>query len=514
MPTFRPIFRPHWLRVALLYVSLYCASLYCALYCGPSLAAEPPTAKPLTAEGLQADVDLLAAAYKRLHPGLYRYNTPEQIDGHLADLRAALRGEPDLGRSFLAFSQFAAKIRCGHTYPNFYNQSEAVADALFHDSNKVPFEFRWLGERMILTRNLSTDPSLVPGTEILEIEGVPVATVLARLMTIARADGGNDAKRRRLLEVDGSARYMAFDLYLPLFFPQVDETHTLRVRAPGAKATRTIEVPALSDAQRQAAQVSGNTRSDDPVFALRFLDHGVAVLEMPSWALYNSRWDWRGFLRQTFETLDARGTPALILDLRRNEGGLDVGDAILAHLSDRPRSTPRARRLVRYRSTPEALRPYLDTWDRSFHDWGAAARDSEQPGFFRLVRAGESADVDSIAPATPHYRGQVYALIGAANSSATFEFARALRDSGLGTLVGQTTGGNLRGINGGGFFFLRLPHSGIELDLPLIGQFPVDPQPDAGLAPDIAVEATVEDIARGRDPELDAALADLAARPH
>jgi len=73
-----------------------------------------------------------------------------------------------------------------------------------------------------------------------------------------------------------------------------------------------------------------------------------------------------------------------------------------------------------------------------------------------------------------------------------------------GALVGQPTGGNQGGINGGGFFFLRLPRSGIELDLPLIGQLPDGDRPDAGLQPDIFVIPTVSDIARGRDAELDA----------
>src|SRR5690349_1140584 len=47
-------------------------------------------------------------------------------------------------------------------------------------------------------------------------------------------------------------------------------------------------------------------------------------------------------------------------------------------------------------------------------------------------------------------------------------------------LDGQTTGGNQRSINGGAFFFLALPTSGIELDLPLIGRFPEKDRPDVG----------------------------------
>ncbi len=94
-------------------------------------------------------------------------------------------------------------------------------------------------------------------------------------------------------------------------------------------------------------------------------------------------------------------------------------------------------------------------------------------------------------------------LIDASNSSATFQFARLVQEKKLGTLVGEPTGGNLRGINGGAFFFLRLPKSQIEMDLPLIATFPVSPQPDSGLTPDVTIVPILDDIVQGRDPELE-----------
>ena len=68
------------------------------------------------------------------------------------------------------------------------------------------------------------------------------------------------------------------------------------------------------------------------------------------------------------------------------------------------------------------------------------------------------------------------------------------------------TGGNQRGINGGAFFFVRLPASGIEFDLPLIGYFPPGLPPDAGLYPDVLVPRRPADIAAGRDAQMDAAV--------
>jgi len=117
-------------------------------------------------------------------------------------------------------------------------------------------------------------------------------------------------------------------------------------------------------------------------------------------------------------------------------------------------------------------------------------------------RFDDDAGGDVIKPSGKRFRGRVFLLIDATNSSATFQFAQAVKAHHLGTLVGEPTGGSQQGINGGAFFFLRLPHSGIEMDLPLIGTIPARPAPDAGVATDILMKRTAPDIAAGRDAGL------------
>lgn len=475
------------------------------------LLVAPVQAKPADDAGWQADVDVLEQAYTQLHPGLMRYNAPEQMRANFAELRASLAKNHDLANAWLAYSLFAAKVRCGHTYPNFYNQTKAVQQALFEHDKRLPFQFRWLGGRMIVTANPTNNPALPPGTEVLSIDGIATGDILARLLPIARADGGNDAKRIRQLEVQGIDGYEAFDIYRPLFYPQISHRMRLRVFAPGASEAREIDVDGFTRAQRRG--VADAVESDPAAgWRLDFRDDGIAVLQTPNWALYDSDFDWRAFLRRSFEELQRRGTQALVIDIRPNEGGVDVGDVLLAHLSEKAIIMPGYERRTRYRSTPENLRPYLDTWDRRFNDWGEAATPMGD-GFYRLMRDADDNPGYTVSPLAPRFAGRVYVLIGAVNSSATFEFTRAAKHTGLATLVGQTTGGNRRGINGGAFFFLRLPNSGIELDLPLIGQFPLSDEPDAGIEPDIRVEPTAADIATGRDAEMAAVLQDLAAKP-
>ncbi len=239
----------------------------------------------------------------------------------------------------------------------------------------------------------------------------------------------------------------------------------------------------------------------------------IGVLTMPTWATFNSKWNGTRWLDSVLDAATARGLPDLVVDLRANEGGVDAGNQILARLIDSPLQLPTYQRHVRYRRVPDDLAPYLDTWDPSFRDWGAAAVGPVDSLFYRLVRFDDTKDgADVITPAATRYRGRVWVLVGAVNSSATFQFALAVKESGVATLVGQPTGGNRRGINGGAFFFLRLPTTGLEIDLPLIAGFPTTPQPDAGVVPDILVTPTPRDIAAGIDAEMQAVRQAIISR--
>lgn len=90
---------------------------------------------------------------------------------------------------------------------------------------------------------------------------------------------------------------------------------------------------------------------------LSFLNSETADLQMPDWALYNSKWNWRSFLEDVFSELDARNPQNLIIDLRGNEGGLDAGNPILAHLADHDLQLRSYERRVRYRKVPDSLSP-------------------------------------------------------------------------------------------------------------------------------------------------------------
>lgn len=459
-------------------------------------------AAPSTGE-FRDDVDIVRRTLA-LHPGIYRYQTQRQLGERLTGFGHDYIAASGPEQRFLALSAFMATIRCGHSQCNPYNQKKAVVQSLFERPTKLPFEFDWIDGRMVLLADRSGS-GLVRGTEILSINDEAAPHLLKRLVRYARADGSNDAKRVAQMAMRNIDRFEAFDIYQGLIRPPVNGAYRIRYRTPDGRSG-TADVAALTPEQRRATRHTIETDGTSEPFWTWEMRGDVALLIMPSWVMYNSKWDWERWLKERLDSL--RGARGLIIDLRENEGGNECGNEILARLTDKDIRFQGYRQLVRYRRTPQELDRYLDTWDDSFRSIGEKAADAGD-GFYDLGVEGSD-----VIPATgPRLTLPVAALVGPVCSSATFSFARRAQESGLVRLFGEQSGGNLRGINGNGYFFVRLPASGLEFDLPIIGNFATAPQPDRGVLPDVAVRPTIADIAAGRDPCLAAATRWIAATP-
>jgi hypothetical protein len=480
------------------------------------LAQDTPSAPTLIpARGLQQDVALLRDAFEKLHPGLLRYQTQKQSTESFDQLARDLNRDLSQREVYLRLSAFTATLRCGHTYPNFFNQYDSVKHDLFDTSDRLPFFFRWIDGRMIVIQDFTPRHNLPPGTEVFSINGITSNKLLRKLMPYARSDGHNDAKRIDDLQVVGADTYEATDLLAPMIFQAWHGPFHLAVQKLGKHAQKShILVAAVSaeERKREALQAHPDPSAGDPLFTLSFLANGTAVLKMPTWEVYNTKWDWTAWLNDALDQIVNRHAPSLIVDLRGNEGGNDVGDLILARLRGTAASESGYAPLIRYRKVPEEFRPYLRTYDKRALDWGAAAIELSKPWptappvhYFQLQEEPDQPSSGASASRHP-YKGRVLVLVDASNSSATFNFSRTIQQEHLGTLIGEPTGGNKRGINGGSFFFLRLPGSGLEIDIPLIGTFPTEDQADEGLIPDVLVRASREDVAAGVDRVFNQAI--------
>lgn len=461
-----------------------------------ALSAASLASPELTADQAQRDLRLLQRAFVDLHPGLYRYASPAEVEAGFAATQAEVAGGASRAQLYLLASRLAALVRCGHTWTNPSNQSPAVQQLLAERS--LPLVLKFVEGRLRVMA--SATPVVPAGSEVLAIDGRSPAEITALLMPYLRADGSSDGKRRA--QLDDNPNGGAMQRLFPLLLPPAPGGWQLRL-AGG----REVRVLPMSAAAREQALRAAGWAPPDTAWRLSYMGD-VAVLTLPTFAFWGGGFDGRAFLARSFAEFRERGIRRLVIDLRDNEGGDDsLGRALLAHLLVTPYTQPGSQRVSAYERVPYVLARHLDTWDFGFFDRTGQVERLAGRGW-RLPEAAARV----IEPVAQPFQGQVVALVGPQNSSAGYLLARDLKASGAAWLMGEPTGGNLRGLNGGQLAWLTLPASGVAVDIPLVANFAPGKPPDAGVLPDTVVAPRWDDVAAGVDTAMQAALRRLSGR--
>lgn len=461
--------------------------------------------KSISVPELQKDFEVLKSVLTNYHPGLYRFQDSASIENHFTVLQNELNQDLSTTEFYLILSKFTAKLKCGHTFCSYYNQKKSIQDSIFNMRDKVPFTFYLFEKRMLIDKNLS-DNKINEGSEVVSINNVPVSSIIDSLIPYIKGDGNNDGKRLSDLELSGLGKFEAFDIYFPLLFPPINSSYELEIKGVENNVSQRVKVKCVSRADRfdMIEQKYGKQPATyDDLWKFKILNEQTAYLQLGTFVTNKLTIDWKKFIARAFDEVKSKNIPNLIIDIRGNEGGDDEVNLVLAkHLASKPIAFPEFKQLLTYEKVSDELRPFLKTWDNGFYDRTGKVK-SLNNGFYTWKKDRISKVINAKKNA---YSGKVLLLVNAANSSATFFLASGLQQNERATIIGTETGGNRKGTNGFNLFFLRLPNSKIEIDIPLIGYYPLVEQPDEGLTPDIIVLPEIIDIINKKDVVLEKAL--------
>ncbi len=470
-----------------------CSILF--LTCSPAQADDT-----LTPDQARRDASILVASLRALHPALDKYRSQTAVEASFVRFQSRANGARNAADMYLAATELAASIRCSHTWTNVLNQQSPVRQRLLETADKLPLTMTLVEGRWLVLG--SAIAGIAAGDELLTIDGHSSAEAVATLLPYLRADGNSDGKRLRQLSHD-RPDYNMMDILWPLLSPPVDGVYRLTVKT-GDGAVRTVNAGATTLAARASKlQPAGSAASTS--WQLR-VDGKLAIMTLPTFALYRSSFDWRQFFADSFAQLARQQVSQLVIDIRSNEGGdAAIGRELLTWLVKSPLTEVSDQSISAYERVPYKLARYLDTWDFGFFDrTGQVDPVTTGPQAGRWRFRPNAQQIHSIMPRANRYSGNTWLLIGPENSSATFSLARLIKQSGAAVLVGQATGGNLRGLNGGQLAWVTLPASGVAVDIPLLAERYTEDTPDASIDPDIRVQRSFARQAAGRDEELEA----------
>lgn len=459
------------------------------------LLASLALAVTLSAADATRDVAVLEQALTTVHPALTRYTSQRELDRRFAALRELAKQPVDDARLYVEISRLLAAIRCDHTKAELPASIATMRKAM---PAHLPFRFRIFDGRMYVA---SSDPNqpLARGTELLAIDGRPVKTILAALSELVSYDGDTRHVVPAKLAADSDLLGSDFDHFYPLVYGFRD-TLTLTTRA-GAVTVKPISFEEWTKLEWSSKPYRAEFASS---VSFRMLDAKTGYLRVDTFVNYRNPVDPHTVYAPHFRQLAEHGATHLVLDLRENGGGSnDAAIALAQYLIPRPFRITRSVRLkaIRYGDLPQ----FIETWG----DRKAIFEPAEEK--FRRLADGTFEEVDAplVEPVAQHaFGGKLTILTGPANASGTTILIARIRDARPVRIAGAATGGSAEGPSAGQIFFVKLPHSGITVRVPVKRSY-TDVRTfrkGRGIEPDLRVEETLEAFLARRDPVLEAAI--------
>ncbi|MFK8013836.1 MAG: S41 family peptidase [Gammaproteobacteria bacterium] len=456
----------------------------------------------LTPAEVGTDVRLAQDAFERVHPGYERYTSAASLTTAwqtIIDDADAADGM-SVEALYLRLQAVLAMIRCDHTKAEL---PKAMSQARKTDPVYLPLRYTLVNGRALVLA-VAPDLGIAVGDEILAIDGMAMAELIARYAPLIPVDGFTEHARED--ELADSREFPGGGIEHFMALAGVAPTASLLVKQEqGVERTVTVSRIGLTAQRELAAHLDGASDFADSV-TLDVQEDGVAILRVDSFINYRNTVDPDELFGPIFRSINAANVRHLIVDLRRNGGGSnDARDSLFAHLITKRASIVRESQIRTLDLS--GLREHVSTWEKRALNpsrlWFKKLDDRR----YRL-RSWMIGIRSTIRPARDAYEGKLTVLTSTGNSSGSAMMIGALQGVGRARLVGERTGGNLAGSTAGTLFFLKLPDSEIVLRLPVLRSVTGYDEDDRGLGivPDVLVEPTFEDVRAGRDVVLNRAL--------
>ncbi|HEX9984110.1 MAG TPA: S41 family peptidase [Thermoanaerobaculia bacterium] len=470
----------------------------CATHSPPAAPAPPAAAvaEAWTAAELRAELAELYSGLQAAHYDLFAFRGKADYDRLYAATREAIRDGMTAREVVRLFQPFVAFGRVGHARLDF-----PVADYIAaRDSGKIlPLDIRVEDGRVFVAHDYTGDPRLAPGTELLSLDGRPMADEVA---TIGRY-------------VSGETAYFV-NAQLEEYFPRwlwLDrgsiDVFTLEVMRPEGRTTVTVAGKSIGEVEPLKSRWSTRLHQRE----VRILEGGIAYLRPGPF--YNVEGGdsmdvtaFHSFVDGAFAQVLAAGAGKLIVDVRNNPGGDNsFSDHLVAWFARRPFRFSDAFHL---KVSPQTLAAYAP---KEGEPYDGASLVGRMYAEMSRRRAGETFlfELPYVQPrAASRYEGRVYVLVNRHSYSNSASMAAMVQDYGFATILGEETG-DLPTTYASSVRF-TLPRTGLSVTYPK--SYFVRPNGDRslrGVVPDLAIPTPLPGTSTaGAAPDaavLDAAIA-------
>jgi hypothetical protein len=402
--------------------------------------------KIFTRDQLKEDFRQLQNIINRLHPSLHGPISPHEFNQLCFKAHEAIDSVLSVEDFYKIVGPIVTSLGCGHTsvwMPRDYWEE--------NNTGLFPLELIFLKDGTCVKKGYDNCADIPYGSQIILINGEPIEEIIDNLKSYISADAFSNGYRNYRLNKRFSYLYaLQYGLH---------EKFTVVYKGPEENVLRVSSCAPVS-----VARIRENFRFS-PVLELNFIDPEVLAMIRISSFYYLDNQKFCDFIDSAFEELHKKGTPNLIIDIRRNDGGCPL---CAAHLLS-----------------------YL----------------AEEPFVYFEEPYGKFADLAKpISVKENRFRGELFILIDGGCFSTSGQFCSLIKFHKIGQLIGTETGG--AHICNESKKTIELKHTRLQLQVAR-GSFGTAVEglsANQGVRPDILIEPTIQAFQKGVDPVLEYAI--------
>lgn len=400
--------------------------------------------KKIPVDELKSDLQDLINKLRELHPRLYSYISEDTFNEKVSQILSGLDTAMSLEEFYLQIAPLVASVKCSHTgirLPAEYRKF------ISENGNFLPLDLFIQGKRAFSLSSCGPESmGMVPGIEIVSINGRPVSQIIDELLGILPAEGNCQ-----------TTKYQEINRDFHRYFYLADRSDNFEIEFTSSAGPQKSLIEACNYMELKREKDTGS------VIPFHFrLDQDLGVLKVSSFGIRDME-AYFAFLDTTFQTLGKEKIPKLVLDLRDNAGGHPIFAAqLLSYLCD--------------------------------HEFTYFQRNPDVADFEPLY--------NSMQPNHYHYPGDLYVLVNGGCLSTTGHLISLLKYHTGAVFIGEEPGSSY--LCNDFSTQIKLPNSCMEVNIPRTTFITAVSGTDA-LVPfpvDYEVDISVKDVLNNKDTYL------------
>ncbi|MCB0839512.1 MAG: peptidase S41 [Bacteroidetes bacterium] len=365
-------------------------------------------------EEVLSDLTNLYQSLQDAHYNLYAYTTEKAFDSTYNEVKNAINKDSlTLLETINLYQRLAAAANNGHTGIDF--PGKPYIEYAYSGGTIFPLEIAFEYDKPLIRKNWSGNDSIEIGSEILSINGIPIADIFSKIYPQISAE--RPYFKHVKIELFSFPRY-----YWQVFGRQ--DAFEVEIRLNGKVKTYSLEAVEVIEGYEMKRTEILNAK-------MKLTFNGKSAYINPG-NFSGEEQKYQRFIDSAFVEIKKQKSKNLIIDLRNNGGGDNsFSDYLVSYFANKPFKWNSSFTLKTSNILKEHVRQHYDTTETYWQEV-LSHKDGE-------IYAYEF-DEYQPQPRKKRFKGKVYVLINRQSHSQSAVAAAQIQDYQLGIIVGEETG--------------------------------------------------------------------------